>query len=251
MKKSNFKKVFCIIAITLFTTNCFSQNGLWFSGSGNDTTKTNRFVLINNSEVVNGKISAKNVSVSNTLTADSIYVRSINVNNSNMIGNMKSDSLTVTGGAHILGSLKIGTHSLQLGPITPSGPPNQITTDGNTITLGKSPGNYFDIQIGIGKQLPLSGMMLDVEGNINLPQLNGYHINGNEVLQYHGSSPTPVISNIFVGVTAGMSTTTGHDNAFLGFEAGYDNTEGISNTALGSGALRYNTIENNNTAIVL
>jgi len=80
---------------------------------------------------------------------------------------------------------------------------------------------------------------LDVNGIVNISQLHsGYYIAGNEVLQYHGGTPTPAISNIFVGITAGMHTI-GSDNAFVGFEAGYDNTDGISNTAVGIEALCY------------
>ena len=55
--------------------------------------------------------------------------------------------------------------------------------------------------------------------------------------------------SVFVGSTAGYSTSTGHDNAFVGGTAAFSNTTGSNNVALGSATLYSNTTASNNTAV--
>lgn len=55
--------------------------------------------------------------------------------------------------------------------------------------------------------------------------------------------------NVFAGINAGQSNTTGHRNVALGANALRDNLSGWRNIAIGSGALAENTSGTRNTAI--
>ncbi|MFA4852984.1 MAG: hypothetical protein WC868_07015 [Bacteroidales bacterium] len=217
MKKDIIRLVICIIVMHF--TSQFSvhgqQNGLWYPGKSNDTVKTNRFVVVNNSETIQGTV--------------------------------KADSLVVKGGAHIKGPLHIGINSLTLQGLG-SSTTDDITSDNGVLLLGGSP-TFSTISVGIGTTTPLAGMMLDVNGNINTSNAtNGYFINDNEVLKYHGASGIANISNIFVGVEAGNSNTAGAANTANGYQALYNNITGGNNTANGYQAL-YNTVGWSNTAV--
>jgi len=68
---------------------------------------------------------------------------------------------------------------------------------------------------------------------------------------YHaGKSITTSASNVYIGKSAGYSTTTSYgSNVAIGNSAFYTNTTGYSQTAVGSGALRSNTTGNQSTAV--
>lgn len=72
-----------------------------------------------------------------------------------------------------------------------------------------------------------------------------FNIAGNRVLSVSGSQSLPD-SNIFAGVDAGASNTTGVRNAFFGESAGAANTAGHSNASFGSGAGLANTMGTDN-----
>jgi hypothetical protein len=55
--------------------------------------------------------------------------------------------------------------------------------------------------------------------------------------------------NTFVGIGAGLATTTGSNNMAQGYNALYTNTTGVSNTAVGRDAMNKNTTGSSNVAI--
>ena len=62
-----------------------------------------------------------------------------------------------------------------------------------------------------------------------------------------GSTPSASLSgnnNTFIGIHAGISTTTGAQNTFIGDRAGQSNTTGYANTAVGDAALYSITVGN-------
>ena len=73
---------------------------------------------------------------------------------------------------------------------------------------------------------------------------NPYQIGGFHVLSIGAAGS----ENTFVGLDAGLSTSTGAGNSATGFEAMDFNTTGSSNAAYGVGALNDNTTGSNNTS---
>lgn len=133
------------------------------------------------------------------------------------------------------------------GPEGPQGPAGSANIAGNVNTVIKFTGTttggdsqIFDdgARVGIGTP-PFSGAKLDVAGAIDA---KGYNIEGNRVLSVPGTD------NVFVGVSAGQSNTTGQLNTAIGRSALQDNTTGSSNTATGQNALLRNTTGSSNTA---
>lgn len=85
---------------------------------------------------------------------------------------------------------------------------------------------------------------LGVTGNIDvLGSGNGYCIQGNKSLWYNGTAT----SNIFVGVGAGSSITTGTKNTLTGFQSGKSLTSGNENTISGDSAFYFNSSGSFNT----
>jgi hypothetical protein len=92
--------------------------------------------------------------------------------------------------------------------------------------------------VGIGNTAPSA--KLDVTGIINTS--TQYNIGNNKVL----SAPA---SNIFAGITAGNTNTSGDGNAFVGAGAGSHNTSGSGNSFFGGGTGFQNMTGNDNTYI--
>lgn len=70
-----------------------------------------------------------------------------------------------------------------------------------------------------------------------------YNIGDNRVLSVPGSQ------NLFAGISAGNSNTTGFYNSFFGNSAGSSNTTGSDNSFVGSGAGSLNTTGNDNSFV--
>lgn len=97
--------------------------------------------------------------------------------------------------------------------------------------------------VKIGPNFTPPDNLLDVVGgdiDVHTP-VNGYKIGNNFVLWHKGD-----ISNIFVGVGAGLANATGVDNTFVGNNAGLGNTSGTVNTFVGTQAGERNTIGSEN-----
>ena len=92
--------------------------------------------------------------------------------------------------------------------------------------------------VGIGTAIPSA--KLDVSGDINAS--SSYKIYGSKVF----SVPN---WNVFVGLAAGYSNTTGGFNTIIGTNAGDNNTTGNYNIYMGSYAGRFNTKGSGNIAI--
>src|SRR5258706_12525139 len=72
-------------------------------------------------------------------------------------------------------------------------------------------------------------MTLRTTGDLNLNvSTTGYQIGGNNILWHNGNT-----ADIFVGVSAGNATMTGHNNTAVGNSAFHSNTAGIDNVAVG------------------
>lgn len=98
----------------------------------------------------------------------------------------------------------------------------------------------FSQNVGIGTTTPQ--YKFDVNGgSINTDSL--YRIGGKPVLAIKNNT------NLFAGINAGNSITTGDSNTALGAFALFSSTAGKSNTAIGKDALRSNLIGEFNTAI--
>ncbi len=116
-----------------------------------------------------------------------------------------------------------------------------IRTDAGIHTLGK---------VGIGTTNPTTA--LEINGTLGFRTFSaGLNISiGNTTT---GSSITPSLvgedglNNIFMGIDAGKSTTTGRDNIFLGRYSGCSNTDGFSNNFLGWASGCSNTTGRYNT----
>lgn len=251
-------KILIIMALAAISVNyCFSQsNGLWSAGGGNDTVKTKRFVEMKNSAKVNGILAVDSEIVAKKIVTDSIYASSFTVESQNISGNLKSDSLTVTGGAHIFGPLHVGSHSLTLQGLG-SSTSDDITSDHGIINLGGSP-TFSDIRLGVGKIYPQ--YMVDVNGDLNIESNQSYRIAGAPVLtnkggqnilvgDYAGYYNVSGSSNSFIGYSAGLKNNSGTWNSFVGTEAGYKNETGSTNTYMGSQA-GYSNINGNSNSFV-
>ncbi|MEO5571927.1 MAG: tail fiber domain-containing protein [Bacteroidia bacterium] len=94
-------------------------------------------------------------------------------------------------------------------------------------------------KVGIGITAPV--FKLDVKGgSINTDSV--YRIGGNTVLSVKG------LFNTFIGISSGVSNTSGSSNTAAGVAALANNTIGLANTANGMYALFSNTSGNDNTA---
>lgn len=97
-------------------------------------------------------------------------------------------------------------------------------------TVGSPPYLYTTTNnVGIGTATP--SFKVEVSGgsiNIISTGSESYMINGLPVLWHNAN-----INNIFVGVEAGNSISTGTANTFMGYRAGASNTEADGNTLVG------------------
>ncbi|MFA5782748.1 MAG: hypothetical protein WC868_10840 [Bacteroidales bacterium] len=216
MKKQVFSFVIAIMLL-LIASVAFSQS--W------DKTKPDKLYAVDK----HGNISTVKVGIGTDNPQFPFEVK----------GKIVADSL------RIFGIARFGLNTVAIN----SPLPNAISSTDGLIYLGRDlPGIFSNVQVGIGTTTPLAGMMLDVNGNINISNAtNGYFINDNEVLKYHGASGTANTSNIFVGIGAGNSNTAGAANTANGYQALYKNITGGNNTANGYQAL-YNTTGYSNTA---
>ncbi|MDP4199334.1 MAG: hypothetical protein Q8922_10720 [Bacteroidota bacterium] len=126
------------------------------------------------------------------------------------------------------------------GGITGSGTANQITYwNGTSSETGSA--NFT---------LDTTNELLNVGSGDNIR--SGYQINGSTVLADRpnydifvgvgaGTSNTTGANNTFLGYLSGTTNADGSNNSFSGYEAGYSNTSGYENTFLGSRAGYSNT----------
>jgi len=129
------------------------------------------------------------------------------------------------------------TYALNLGPLDASGQDLFLLSKNSGTMTGmviKASGN-----VGIGITNPAA--KLSVNGDINAASV--YKIGGSPVLSVAGTA------NTFLGVSAGLSNTTGGYNTFSGTWAGGSNTEGSNNSAMGYLALASNTTGSQNIAV--
>jgi trimeric autotransporter adhesin len=84
--------------------------------------------------------------------------------------------------------------------------------------------------VGIGTTI--AGYKLDVNGDINCASGSAYRLASSKILWYN----TATTSNIFVGVNAGNSISSGQHNTFVGGSAGAATTTGMFNTFVGENA---------------
>jgi trimeric autotransporter adhesin len=129
-----------------------------------------------------------------------------------------------------------------------------ITCAGINSAIGQSTGNnaynatwYLGWSTSQNLPFKLAGtqyMTLTTAGDLNLnTAARRYQIAGNNVLWHNGNT-----ANIFVGVGAGTSNSTGAQNTYIGKDAGKTNTTASGNTAVGCAALTKN-IGFGNTAL--
>jgi endosialidase-like protein/collagen triple helix repeat protein len=137
------------------------------------------------------------------------------------------------------------------GPEGPQGPAGSANIAGTTNRVIKFTGaasggdsQMFDngTSVGVGTTTPTATAKLDVAGAVN--SSTQYNIQNSRVL---GVSPGS--TNLFVGVGAGQSNTTGTQNMAAGVNALLSNTTGGANTAVGPNALQNNTTGGLNTAL--
>src|SRR5664279_3873927 len=116
---------------------------------------------------------------------------------------------------------------------------------GTTVPVVQTPG-YIPVYTGSGysnsSMFQGSAVTVNDKGNFNLlNSASSYQIGGGSVLRIAGNH------NLFLGVNAGRSNTTGGGNVFSGYFAGYSNTDGESNTFSGTNAGYSNTRGSYNT----
>lgn len=87
-------------------------------------------------------------------------------------------------------------------------------------------------------------MRLTSAGDLGIGTSNAYQISSNKVLWNNGST-----TDIFVGVSAGNGSMTGHNNTFVGNNCGTANASGATCVGVGGSALQYNTTGNYNAAL--
>jgi hypothetical protein len=118
------------------------------------------------------------------------------------------------------------------------------TGQGNTF-VGRSSG--FDNTTGNNNTaLGVDSSRFNTTGSNNtyIGNRSGYTsslASNNTFLGYRTGEVNLAVDNVFVGVLAGFSNTTGPDNVFVGRSAGQLNTTGASNTFVGAQAGRDNT----------
>ena len=135
----------------------------------------------------------------------------------------------------------------------------QVTTNGNTTTLGISV-QGIDINDGAGTgtentAIGKSSLANNTTG-INNTALGSYSLgfnttgNNNTALGVNSLiTNTTGIQNTAIGVSALYTNTTGGNNAAVGYNSLFLNTTGSNNTALGVAALGSNTTASQNTAV--
>lgn len=134
-----------------------------------------------------------------------------------------------------------------------------VVSANNTIVLGRS-GGQDTVQvpgiINVATQYNLGGpRILSAPGSFNLFAGVGAGASnttggGNSFFGFNaGNANTTAIRNSFFGSSAGLFTTTGGGNTFVGIEAGKLNTTGGLNSFFGDGAGVTNTTGSNNTFI--
>jgi trimeric autotransporter adhesin len=134
-----------------------------------------------------------------------------------VVGNPATGIDGVAAGSNFLGTDGTNNVPLQLGTF---GIPRMFIQNNTGPTAGF---------VGVNTAAP--NQLLTINGgNINAEtSTTGYMINNRFVLLTKGNT-----ANIFGGVDAGISNTTGFFNAFYGFQAGYSNSSGVNNTFIGS-----------------
>jgi len=137
-------------------------------------------------------------------------------------------AVTTISGSSITGA------SGTLSSLTVSG---DATIDSDTLFVDST-----NNRVGIGTTTPQ--YKLDVNGDINIASNYGYKINGATIV-----TASSTLYSLYVGDSAGNSTSSGLLNTFIGYKSGFSNTSGYQNTALGYYALEANTTGDTNTAI--
>ena len=118
----------------------------------------------------------------------------------------------------------VGANNLTFATAIGSG---AVVSASNTIVLGRSAG-----QDAVNVPGTLSGNIVNATAQFNL--------NNGRVLSIAGAD------NLFAGISAGASNTTGFQNAFFGLGAGQANTEGTGNVFFGRLTGNFNTTGNSN-----
>ncbi len=96
--------------------------------------------------------------------------------------------------------------------------------------------------VGVGTTIP--GSKLDVSGSVNVGSGFAYRIAGSDFLHNRGGA-----GNTFVGLSSGLSITTGTNNTALGRLAGTSLSTGSNNMLIGTSAGRFLVSGSNNTYI--
>jgi len=103
--------------------------------------------------------------------------------------------------------------------------------------------NGTAVSIGYGGAGSCASDVLDVNGDINVNNTQGYRINCLPVLFI-----SPGTDNTFVGIQSAIAAT-GNNNTGVGYNAMVATTSGTNNTAMGYDALATNQTQYDNTAI--
>jgi len=112
--------------------------------------------------------------------------------------------------------------------ITGSGTLNYIPRFTGTTSIGNTATPIFENGSGIGIGTTSPAYKLDVNGDINFANTNALRINGNKVLWHNGNT-----ADLFVGISAGNATMSGHNNTLIGYSSGSGITTGHENTFMG------------------
>jgi trimeric autotransporter adhesin len=140
----------------------------------------------------------------------------------------------------------------------PSGTSGQTLRSNGTSWLANSTLFNNGTNVGIGSTSPSS--KLHVKGAANTTQFiveaNSTQTNTNPLIKIRNSSGADLMwissndtSNVFAGLRAGQSITSGNSNTLIGSEAGLSVTSGSRIAALGYKALRANTSASDNIAM--
>jgi hypothetical protein len=183
--------------------------------SGNPLGVANQGVA--NAQLANGAVSSAKIAAGQVVKSLNLLKDDVNLAaGSNVTITPSGNTLTIaaagglTGVSHNTTLIGDGTGG---SPLSVAAPLTLTGSDGNAILSVANSG---------------SGAAITATGDINTS--TQYRIGGSRVLSIAGAS------NVFVGVDAGQSNTTGTGNAFFGQSAGSSNTTGGSNSFFGESA---------------